>query len=56
MAFVLREIEGLDTAEVARVMGIAESTVRNHLFQARKALKVGLERDYPELVPPRDGE
>ena len=50
-AFVLREIEGLDTAEVARVMGVAESTVRNHLFQARKALKAGLERDYPDLVP-----
>ncbi len=50
-AFVLREIEGLDTAEVARVMGVAESTVRNHLFQARKTLKAGLERDYPGLVP-----
>ena len=50
-AFVLREIEGLETAEVARVMGVAESTVRNHLFQARKTLKAGLERDYPALVP-----
>ena len=50
-AFVLREIEGLETAEVARVMGVAESTVRNHLFQARKTLKAGLERDYPDLVP-----
>jgi len=55
-AFVLREIEGLETAEVARVMGIAESTVRNHLFQARKALKAGLERDYPDLVPRKDDE
>ncbi|MCH7780988.1 MAG: RNA polymerase sigma factor [Acidobacteria bacterium] len=56
-AFVLREIEGLDTAEVARVMGVAESTVRNHLFQARKTLKAGLERDYPGLVPkPRTGK
>ena len=54
-AFVLREIEGLDTAEVARVMGVAESTVRNHLFQARKTLKAALQRDYPELVP-RDRE
>jgi RNA polymerase sigma-70 factor (ECF subfamily) len=55
-AFVLREIEGLDTAEVARVMGVAESTIRNHLFQARKALRAGLERDYPELVPGGDRE
>ena len=50
-AFVLREIEGLDTAEVARVMGVAESTVRNHLLQARRTLRVALERDYPGLVP-----
>jgi len=50
-AFVLREIEGLETAEVARVMGVAESTVRNHLFQARKTLKAALLRDYPDLVP-----
>lgn len=58
-AFVLREIEGLPTAEVARVMGVAESTVRNHLLQARRLLKAGLERDYPALVPnsePEDGE
>ncbi len=51
-AFVLREIEGLEVAEVARVMGVAESTVRNHLLQARRVLRRGLERDYPELVPP----
>ena len=50
-AFVLREIEGLPTSEVARVMGVAESTVRNHLLQARRIMKAGLERDYPGLVP-----
>jgi RNA polymerase sigma-70 factor (ECF subfamily) len=50
-AFVLREIEGLETSEVARAMGVAESTVRNHLMQARRILKAGLERDYPGLVP-----
>ncbi len=50
-AFVLREIEGLDTAEVARIMNVAESTVRNHLLQARRLLRAGLERDYPGLVP-----
>jgi RNA polymerase sigma-70 factor (ECF subfamily) len=50
-AFVLREIEGLDTAEVARIMEVAESTVRNHLLQARRVLRAGLERDYPGLVP-----
>jgi len=50
-AFVLREIEGLDTAEVARILEVAESTGRNHLLQARRALRAGLERDYPGLVP-----
>jgi RNA polymerase sigma-70 factor (ECF subfamily) len=50
-AFVLREIEGLGTAEVARIMNVAESTVRNHLLQARRVLRLGLEREYPGLVP-----
>jgi RNA polymerase sigma-70 factor (ECF subfamily) len=50
-AFVLREIEGLETAEVARIMEVAESTVRNHLLQARRVLRMGLEREYPSLVP-----
>jgi RNA polymerase sigma-70 factor (ECF subfamily) len=50
-AFVLREIEGLETAEVARILGVRESTVRNHLHQARRILQAGLRRDYPGLVP-----
>jgi len=54
-AFVLREIEGLDTAEVARIMGVTESTVRNHLMQARRILRAGIERDYPGLVPGQRG-
>jgi DNA-directed RNA polymerase specialized sigma24 family protein len=55
---VLREIEGLETAEVARIMGVTESTVRNHLLQARRTLRDGIVRDYPGLVPrsARDGE
>ena len=52
--FVLREIEGLDTPEIAKALGVAESTVRNHLLQARQILRRGLLRDYPGLVPPRD--
>ncbi len=50
-AFVLREIEGLPTSEVARILDVRESTVRNHLLQARRAQRAGLERDYPGLVP-----
>jgi len=49
--FVMREIEGLATAEVAEALGVTESTVRNHLLQARRALRAGLQRDYPGLVP-----
>jgi RNA polymerase sigma-70 factor (ECF subfamily) len=52
-AFVLREIEGLDTVEVARILDVTESTVRNHVLQARRALRAGLEREYPGLVPRR---
>ena len=54
-AFVLREIEGLETAEVARILDVTESTVRNHLLQARRTLQAGLEREYPSLVPKRRG-
>ncbi len=50
-AFVLHEIEGLETAEIARIMDVAESTVRNHLLQARRVLRSGMEQEYPELVP-----
>lgn len=48
--FVLKEIEGLDTDEVARILGVTESTVRNHLLQARRVLRDGLTRDYPGLA------
>ncbi|MDH3627051.1 MAG: sigma-70 family RNA polymerase sigma factor [Acidobacteriota bacterium] len=49
-AFVLREIEGRTTSDVARILDVTESTVRNHLLQARRILRRGLERDYPELI------
>jgi RNA polymerase sigma-70 factor (ECF subfamily) len=51
LAFVLREIEGNDTAEVARIMNVTESTVRNHLLQARRILREAILREHPELVP-----
>jgi RNA polymerase sigma factor (sigma-70 family) len=37
-AVVLRHVEGLETGEVADRMGIAQATVRVHLFRARKRL------------------
>ena len=54
-AFVLRELQGLSTAEVAEVLGVTASTVRNHLLQARRFLREGIRREYPGLVPSGDG-
>ena len=48
-AFVLREIEGLDSKEVAAILGCGESTVRNHLFNARKALQKKLRKEFPGI-------
>jgi RNA polymerase sigma-70 factor (ECF subfamily) len=48
LAFVLREMEGLSTGEVARIMKTRESTVRNHVLQARRVLQEELRRRYPE--------
>ena len=39
MVFLLREVEGLSSQEVAEIVGCRESTVRNHLFNARKVLR-----------------
>lgn len=50
LVFLLREVEGLPSQEVARVVGCRESTVRNHLFNARKVLRGELRRRYPEYA------
>lgn len=49
-AFLLREVEGLPTAEVAEALGSTESTVRNHVFQARRILRRALLERYPEYA------
>jgi RNA polymerase sigma-70 factor (ECF subfamily) len=54
-AFILREIEGMSTAEVAAVLGTRASTVRNHVLQARRILKEEMRRRYPEYCPPWPG-
>jgi len=48
--FVLRELEGLSSQEVAEIVGCRESTVRNHLFNARKVLRRSLLERYPEYA------
>ncbi len=50
-AFILREVEGLDTSEVARVLGCSAATIRNHIFHARRALRRELEQRFPEYLP-----
>lgn len=55
-AFILREIEGLDSDEVAQIIGCRPSTVRNHVFAARRALRLALQDRYPEYLPKEDTE
>lgn len=51
LVFVLRELEEKESREVAQIMGCRESTVRNHLFQARRLLREELRRRFPEYAP-----
>jgi DNA-directed RNA polymerase specialized sigma24 family protein len=51
-AFVLREMEDLDTSEIAVILACGESTVRNHLFNARKILRREIARVAPSLAGP----
>src|SRR5262249_36253828 len=37
--FMLRQVEGMDTAEVAAVLGISETVVKTRLSRARAALR-----------------
>ncbi len=47
-AFTLVEIEGMDSAQAARSMGVSASTVRNHLMAARAVLGEQMRRLFPE--------
>ena len=51
--FVMSQIEGIGTDEIAAIMEITQSTVRNHLLQARRALQEGLRLFYPEYFKGR---
>jgi len=50
LVFLLREVEDLPSKEVADIVGCRESTVRNHLFNARKQLRRSLLERYPEYA------
>jgi RNA polymerase sigma-70 factor (ECF subfamily) len=48
--FVMSEMEDLRSSEIAKVLGCRESTVRNHLFNARKLMQVQLKKRFPEYA------
>lgn len=48
---ILRDVEGLDTADAASVLGISDGAVKTRLHRARMALRELLERDF--AAPPR---
>jgi RNA polymerase sigma-70 factor, ECF subfamily len=48
--FVMREMEDISSAEISRILGCRESTVRNHLFNARKLLQQQLQNRFPEYA------
>lgn len=48
--FVMHAMEDLQLAEIARILGTKESTVRNHLFNARKTMQKELRRRFPEYA------
>jgi RNA polymerase sigma-70 factor (ECF subfamily) len=48
--FVMNQMEDLPSAEIAKILGCRESTVRNHLFNARKLMQQQLIKLYPEYA------
>jgi len=48
--FVMREMEDISSAEISRILGCRESTVRNHLFNARKQMQEQLRNRFPEYA------
>ena len=48
--FVMREIEDIPSVEISKILGCRESTVRNHLFNARKVMQEKLRQRYPEYA------
>ena len=46
--FVMSEMDDLRSSEIAKILGCRESTVRNHLFNARKLMQQQLKKRFPE--------
>ena len=48
--FVMNQMDDLPSAEIAKILGCRESTVRNHLFNARKLMQAQLQKRFPEYA------
>jgi RNA polymerase sigma-70 factor (sigma-E family) len=53
-ALVLRYYEGYSDAEIADVMGCAQSTVRGHVFKALAVLRIELDQPLTTGVPSKE--
>jgi RNA polymerase sigma-70 factor (sigma-E family) len=53
-ALVLRYYEGFSDAEIADVMGCAQSTVRGHVFKALAAMRVELDQPLTTTTPSQE--
>ena len=48
--FVMNQMDDLPSSEIAKILGCRESTVRNHLFNARKLMQQQLSKRFPEYA------
>jgi len=48
--FVMNQMDDMPSSEIAKILGCRESTVRNHLFNARKLMQTQLQKRYPEYA------
>ena len=46
--FIMNQMDDLQSSEIAKILGCRESTVRNHLFNARKLMQQQLRKRFPE--------
>jgi RNA polymerase sigma factor (sigma-70 family) len=51
--FVLRDLEGMETGEIARILGCREITVRRHSMESRDRIRTLLNKRHPGLAPGR---
>lgn len=50
LVFVLKDLEGKPSLEVAEIIEATEATVRSHLHAARKKIKEIIQEKYPEFL------